>query len=156
MNDGFLAPLRQCEKERKRRRLRPECGILSTMPDPQITPGSVLAGKYRVESVLGEGGHGVVVAAHHLTLNERVAIKLLREEVAQDTETVTRFLREARASVRIKGEHVTRVLDVGELSNGMPYMVMEHLIGSDLASIVETKGWLPISLAIDYVLQTCE
>jgi len=106
--------------------------------------------------VLGEGGHGLVVAAQHMQLNERVAIKLLRDEVAQDPETVARFLREARASVRIKGEHVTRVLDVGSLPSGMPYMVMEHLTGSDLASIVETKGWLPLSLAIDYVLQTCE
>ena len=73
-----------------------------------------------------------------------------------DTGTVARFLREARAAVRMKGEHVTRVLDVASLPSGLPYIVMEHLEGADLASVVETKGWLPISLAVDYVLQTCE
>ncbi len=119
-------------------------------------PGQVLAGKYRVERVLGEGGHGVVLAAEHLTLGERVAIKLLRPEIATDAETVARFLREARASVRIKGEHVTRVLDVGALADGLPYMVMECLDGSDLANVVSTQGPLPYNLAIDYVLQTCE
>ncbi|MDF2692691.1 MAG: Serine/threonine protein kinase PrkC, regulator of stationary phase [Labilithrix sp.] len=126
------------------------------MPDSPITPGEVLAGKYRVERMLGEGGHGVVVAAQHLALGERVAIKLLRAEVSEDAETVERFLREARAAVRIKGEHVTRVLDVGSLENGTPYMVMEYLEGSDLSNLVETKGWLPVSVAVDYVLQSCE
>ena len=126
------------------------------MPDLPVAPGEVLAGKYRVERLLGEGGHGVVVAAQHLTLGERVAIKVLRPQVAQDQETIARFVREARAAVRIKGEHVTRVLDVGSLPSGMPYMVMEHLEGADLATVIETKGWLPVSLAVDYVLQTCE
>jgi len=126
------------------------------MLDLPVAPGEILAGKYRVERVLGEGGHGVVVAAQHLTLGERVAIKVLRPEVAQDHETVTRFVREARAAVRIKGEHVTRVLDVGSLPSGMPFMVMEHLEGADLSTVIEQKGWLPVSTAVDYVLQTCE
>jgi eukaryotic-like serine/threonine-protein kinase len=126
------------------------------MLDSPIAPGELLAGKYRVERKLGEGGHGVVVAAEHIALGERVAIKLLRPEVAQDSETVTRFLREARASVRIKGEHVTRVLDVGSLESGTPYMVMEYLEGADLSNVVEAKGWLPVSLAVDYILQACE
>ncbi len=124
--------------------------------DAPAQPGQVLAGKYRIERTLGEGGHGVVLAAWHVALNERVAIKLLKPEVAEDRETVARFLREARASVRIKGEHVTRVLDVGSTATGTPYMVMEHLVGSDLSSLVEAKGWLPLSVAVDYVLQTCE
>jgi eukaryotic-like serine/threonine-protein kinase len=126
------------------------------MPESPTLPGQVLAGKYRVERLLGEGGHGVVVAAEHLTLGERVAIKLLRPEIATDAETVARFLREARASVRIKGEHVTRVLDVGALADGLPYMVMECLEGSDLSSVIATEGALPWSLVIDYALQTCE
>ena len=126
------------------------------MPDPPVAPGELLAGKYLVERLLGEGGHGVVVAAQHVALGERVAIKVLRPEVAQDQETVARFVREARASVRIKGEHVARVLDVGSLPSGLPYMVMEHLEGADLSAVIEQKGWLPIATAVDYVLQTCE
>src|SRR5262249_54452244 len=117
------------------------------MTDAFTQLGQILAGKYRVERLLGEGGHGVVVAAQHLTLGERVAIKLLRPEVDEDAESIARFLREARASVRIKGEHVARVLDVGSLPDGAPYMVMEYLEGSDLGKIVEGQGWLPLSLA---------
>ena len=80
-----------------------------------IEEGDVLAGKYRVERVLGVGGMGVVVAAHHLQLDERVALKFLLPEALGDAEAVARFAREARAAVKIKSEHVARVIDVGTL-----------------------------------------
>ena len=121
-----------------------------------VFPGQVVAGKYRVERVLGEGGHGVVVAATHLVLGDKVAIKVLRPDYASDREVVARFLREARAAVRIKGEHVTRVLDVGAMEDGTPYMVMEHLSGHDLGQVLDARSRLPVALAVDYVLQTCE
>ena len=76
---------------------------------------------------------GVVVAARHLQLDERVAIKFLLPEGARESEAVDRFLREAKAAVKIKSEHVARVIDVGTLENGAPYMVMEYLEGGDLA-----------------------
>lgn len=70
---------------------------------------------------------------------------------------MTRFLREARAAVRIQSEHVARVLDVGELTNGSPYMVMEFLSGRDLADELDQPGEvLPVEVAIDYVLQASE
>src|SRR5262245_59633435 len=90
-------------------------------------PGEMIAGKYQVESILGRGGMGVVLTACHLDLNQRVAIKLLRADLAQGGEAVARFLREARAAARIQSEHVVRVFDVGRLDNGAPYIVMEHL-----------------------------
>ena len=87
-----------------------------------VREGDVVAGKDRVDRVLGVGGMGVVVAAHHVQLDERVAIKLLLPEAAADPASVARFEREARAAVKIKSEHVARVIDVGNLDNGSPYM----------------------------------
>jgi serine/threonine protein kinase len=121
-----------------------------------VRPGEVLAGKYRVERLLGAGGMGVVVAAHHLQLDERVALKFLLPEALRNPEAVGRFIREARAAVKIKGEHVARVSDVGQLENGSPYIVMEYLEGLDLAAWLKQRGPLPIDLAVDFVLQTCE
>src|SRR6185503_11345671 len=98
---------------------------------PPITPGTILAGKYRVERVIGQGGMGVVVEARHISLDERVALKFLLPSYAKTAEASQRFLREARAAVKIKGEHVARVTDVGTLEDGAPYMVMEYLDGTD-------------------------
>jgi eukaryotic-like serine/threonine-protein kinase len=121
-----------------------------------IQQGELLAGKYRVEQVLGAGGMGYVVAATHEQLGQRVAVKLLVPELCENEDSVTRFLREARAAVRIQSEHVARVLDVGELTNGAPYMVMEFLSGRDLAEELDLPGQLEVSQAIDYVLQASE
>jgi serine/threonine-protein kinase len=115
----------------------------------------VLVGKYRVERVLGAGGMGVVVAAHHLTLDEKVAIKFLLPEMVEDAVSASRFLREARAAVKIKSEHVARVFDVGTLESGAPYMVMEFLEGGDLAGWLRERGPLPIEQTIEFVLQAC-
>jgi serine/threonine-protein kinase len=120
-----------------------------------VVPGQVLAGKYQVERVLGQGGMGVVVAAHHVQLDTKVAIKLLLPEMLNNREVVARFAREARAAVKITSEHVARVLDVGTLETGAPYMVMEFLEGGDLAAWLKQRGPLPIEQAVDFVLQAC-
>jgi serine/threonine-protein kinase len=125
-------------------------------PEPTVAPGQVLAGKYRVERVLGKGGMGMVVAALHLQLDKRVALKFLLPEVAQNPEIIARFAREARAAGKIESEHVAKVLDVGTLEDGMPYMVMEYLEGQDLSQHVKQRGALPGQDAIEYVLQACE
>ncbi|WP_437782168.1 protein kinase domain-containing protein [Sorangium sp. So ce1097] len=118
-----------------------------------VVEGDVIAGKYRVDRVLGRGGMGMVVAASHLVLPHRVAIKLL---VSDDNPAlVQRFLREARAAARLEGEHVVRVLDVGELDSGVPYIVMEYLEGEDLSDVLRTCGPLGVTEAADYVLQAC-
>jgi serine/threonine-protein kinase len=121
-----------------------------------ISPGDVLAGKYRVERVLGEGGMGVVVAAHHLQLDQKVALKFLLPAALTSPDSVARFLREARAVAKIRSEHVARVIDFGQLENGSPYIVMEYLEGSDLSKWLEQRGVLPVAQAIDFVLQSCE
>jgi serine/threonine-protein kinase len=120
-----------------------------------VLPGDVLAGKYQVERVLGHGGMGVVVAAHHVQLDTKVAIKFLLPDMLKNEEAVARFTREARAAVKITGEHVARVLDVGVLDTGAPYMVMEFLEGGDLAAWLRQRGPLPIEQAVEFVLQAC-
>jgi serine/threonine-protein kinase len=124
--------------------------------DIGVRPGDVLAGKYEVKQVLGVGGMGVVVAAHHLQLDERVALKFLLPSALSNPEAISRFEREARAAVKIKSAHVARVIDVGKLESGSPYMVMEYLEGIDLACWLETRGVLPIEDAVEFVLQACE
>ena len=126
------------------------------MLESHLAPGVVIAGKYRIERVLGEGGMGYVLGARNLALDEPVAIKVLKHDAVSSAEAVARFFREARASVRMKGEHVAKVLDVGELDDGTPYMLMELLEGTDLQALVERDGPLPLSTVVDYVLQTCE
>src|SRR4051812_31818578 len=125
------------------------------MPAP-VEAGRILAGKYRVERVLGEGGMGVVVAAMHLELEERVALKFLLPQMANNAEYVARFVREARAAAKIRSPHVARVSDVGRLEDGSPYMVMEYLEGADLARYLEQHGRLALEEAVTYVLQVCE
>jgi serine/threonine-protein kinase len=121
-----------------------------------VRPGEVLADKYRIEQVLGQGGMGVVVQATHLHLDERVAIKFLLPAALQNEEAVARFAREARAAVKIKSEHVARVIDVGTLGTGCPYMVMEYLSGGDLSQLIQQRGPLPVEEAVDYILQASE
>jgi serine/threonine-protein kinase len=116
----------------------------------------VLAEKYRIERVLGQGGMGIVVAAMHLQLEERVAIKFLLPELAHDPALVTRFLREGRSAIKIRSEHVVRVLDVGTLPGGTPYMVMEYLEGKNFEELLEDQGRVPVELAVDHLLQATE
>ncbi len=121
-----------------------------------VLAGAVLAGKYRVDRVLGEGGMGVVVAAVDLQLERRVAIKFLLPEYSQQHEAAQRFLREARAAVKIQSEHVARVIDVGTMESGAPYMVMEYLEGGDLAALLDERKALPAEEAVAYVLEACD
>ncbi|WP_437941192.1 protein kinase domain-containing protein [Sorangium sp. So ce341] len=119
-----------------------------------VAEGQILSGKYRVERILGQGGMGVVVAALHEQLHQRVAIKMLHP--GANAEMVERFVREARAAVRLKSEHVARVLDVGTLETGAPFMVMEYLEGSDLQETLRQRGPLELEEAVGYVLEACE
>src|SRR5687767_11919777 len=116
--------------------------------------GDRILGKYVVERVLGVGGVGVVVAARHLQLDQRVAIKVLSTRAGDERE-FRRTLREARAAVKITSEHVTRVLDF-ETDQDRPCIVMEYLEGEDLGHLVRSRGPQPVADAVGYVLQACE
>lgn len=118
--------------------------------------GSVLAGKYRVERVIGSGGMGHVVEATHLELDELVALKFLNADGMNDPETLARFRREAKLAAKIKSEHVAKVTDVGRLESGAPFIVMELLRGRDLSQVLRERRCLPVSEAVDYLLQAME
>lgn len=109
----------------------------------------MLEGKYRLNRLLGEGGMGVVVAATHIGLDQRVAIKFLHPEATRNKEAVERFQREAKVAAKVKSEHVTRVHDVGRAPGNVPYIVMEHLEGIDLGDLIDREGRLPVEEACE-------
>jgi eukaryotic-like serine/threonine-protein kinase len=124
--------------------------------DAPVQEGDLLAGKYRVEKVLGYGGMGVVVSAFRGDLEQRVAVKFLSPAAAERPDAAERFRREARAAAKIRSEHVARVLDVGTLDNGLPYMVMEFLEGNDIADELRRYQRLEITQAVEFMLQAIE
>lgn len=125
-------------------------------PTPPVKPGDIVAGKYRVDRILGMGGMGIVIAATHIELHERRALKFLLPNALANAEAIERFMREARAASRLKSEHVARVHDIGKLEDDAPYMVMEYLDGYDLGAAVKQYGALPLETVIFYVLQAME
>jgi serine/threonine-protein kinase len=117
--------------------------------------GDIVGGKYRVERVVGAGGMGVVVAAVHLELGQRVALKFILPDAMAGRDAVERFFREARAIARLNSEHITRVFDVSRTDEENPYMVLELLEGEDLAHLHRSKGPLSVGDAVEYLLQAC-
>ncbi len=125
--------------------------------------GEVVASKYRVEEVLGTGGMAFVLAVEHVELRERFALKFLNEQFLADPRVIERFTQEAKAACRLRSEHIARVYDVGthrvsgrESEPRAPFLVMEHLTGRDLATVVHESGPLPIESAVEYAMQACD
>jgi serine/threonine-protein kinase len=132
---------------------------VSTTPrwiDAGVGIGEIFLEKYRVDSILGHGGMGVVALCTHLALNERVAIKMLRRDVLDDADAVERFMREAQSASKLKSEYVARVTDVGRSPTDVPYMVMEYLEGHDLGALLEDRGRIGLPWAVELTLQACE
>ena len=119
--------------------------------------GEIIAGKYRVERILGIGGMGVVVAAQHIRLDEKVALKFLLSAALTNPEAVARFVREARAASKIKSEHVARVLGRRDARQRLPVHGDGVPAGDGPLGVpVQKHGALPFPQAVDYVLQACE
>ena len=126
---------------------------------PYASPINVgdIVDKYRVERVLGVGAMGVVAAGRHTTLDQIVAIKFLVEhKFGSPEESIARFLGEARAAAKIQSDYICRVSDVGMLTSGIPYMIMEYLEGNDLEEEIMNRGQLDLGEAVDYVLQALD
>ncbi|HVZ36767.1 MAG TPA: protein kinase, partial [Polyangiaceae bacterium] len=119
-------------------RQRTSVGAIAEMPasrriEPaQYAAGRVLSGRFRIEHLIGRGSMGVVLAARHVELDARVAIKAIAREMQALPGVLARFAREAKAAVAIRSEHVARVFDVGTDDELGPYIVMEYLEGRDL------------------------
>jgi serine/threonine-protein kinase len=121
----------------------------------QFQTGDVLVAKFRIVRIVGEGGMGVVYEAEHLSLSERVALKVLHSDQEPGDRRAQRLLREARAAARIKSEHVARVNDFGTLPDGSPFLVMELVEGESLSRVLRERGPLPVEVAVQYALQIC-
>ncbi len=127
-------------------------------PSKQAEPhtpnvGELVAGKYRVEAQLGSGGMGAVLSARHEQLGQIVALKVLHPTACEDPDAVARFMREARSAASLESEHVVRIFDVGTSEHGSPFMVMERLVGFDLAQTLDQHGPLDANLAALCVYQ---
>ncbi|HEY6080925.1 MAG TPA: serine/threonine-protein kinase [Polyangiaceae bacterium] len=131
---------------------------VDTEPETElpVPAGQLLGGKYSVDAVFAEGGMGIVCMGRHVELAQPVAIKFLRRALSGRPSVVQRFLNEARALAALRSEHVVRVMDVGQLESGRPYLVMEHLDGVHLEALLEDQGPLSVETAISYLLQVCE
>ena len=116
-----------------------ETVVLPSSPVAEQLPGDLIAGKYRLERELGRGAMGTVWAAVHVTLNQRVAIKLISGDQSRSTEARLRFGVEAKAAARLRSRHVVQVYDDGETPNGTPYIVMEYLEGETLEQRLERQ-----------------
>jgi serine/threonine protein kinase len=120
--------------------------------DPMI--GKVVAGRYRLEARLGEGGMGIVYRARHVLIDRVVALKLIRPDLRGETHLRAWMLREARAANRVDHAHIIDIHDIGETEEGELYLVMEYLVGTPLSAEL-ARGPLPIARGVDILEQMC-
>jgi serine/threonine-protein kinase len=120
------------------------------------TLGRVLGGRYAIESVLARGGMGIVYRARHLAVGRPVAVKILRADLARNTEALARFHREAQAAAAIGHPHIIEVIDFGHGPEGDAYLVMELIDGIDLAGLLRREGPLPVSRALGIARQVAD
>jgi serine/threonine protein kinase len=118
--------------------------------------GTVVRGKYRILARLGEGGMAVVYKAHHELLDELRALKVIRPELARDTDFMSRFKNEAIMARKLNHPNAVRVDDLDIAEDGLPFIAMELVVGDTLETLVQRVGALPVSLALDIALNVCE
>lgn len=121
---------------------------LSVPPPESIRAGHIVAGKYRIDALLGAGAMGTVWTATHVNLGSKVAVKLISSDFARSTEAKSRFLAEAKAAAALRSNYVVQVFDSGMTEDGIPYLVMEHLKGESLEERIQRSGRLPLDQAV--------
>jgi serine/threonine-protein kinase len=144
----------------------PKCGVeypdattlcpadgIALEKDPDSLVGTTLAGKYRIDARLNEGGMGTVYRGCHILMDKTVAIKVLRPSLAADEKIVARFSREARAASRITHPNAISVTDFGEDERGHVFLVMEFLSGKTLKQLIRDEGPLPLARVVDITRQ---
>jgi eukaryotic-like serine/threonine-protein kinase len=159
--DGITPPVPLARPMVGQSRTATLIGPISAAPlEPRVKTsalalGDIVAERYQVEAVIGAGGMGIVYEAKHLGLGTKVALKVIRPDIAQNSSLWKRFAREARALGALHNKHVVRVHDAGTLPSGLRYLVMELLAGTDLRRLLQDGGPMPVARAVDYVLQVC-
>lgn len=124
--------------------------------DPEARLGQVMADRYRLLEVMGQGGMGVVYLAEHVVLEKRVALKVLNEELTHSRDAVNRFIYEAKAASRIGHENIVDITDFGTTPEGGVFFVMELLEGLDLGERLKREGRFPWELACRAAIQVCD
>lgn len=132
--------------------LCPSDGIALEKTDDSLL-GQTLAGKYRIDERLSEGGMGTVYKGTHVLMDKTVAVKVLRPSLAADEKIVARFSREARAASKISHPHALSVTDFGEDENGIVFLVMEYIDGQTLKDIIREQGPMPLARVVEIIRQ---
>jgi endoglucanase len=127
---------------------------MTAAPDAERV-GELVGGKYKIVRLLARGGMGVVYEAQHTVVRRRFAIKFLRRDLAERRDILSRFQREAEAAGALENDNVTAAIDFGITADGTPYIVMEYLVGENLACLLQREGRLPLGRAADLVAQAC-
>jgi serine/threonine-protein kinase len=125
--------------------------VLEKTSDPLV--GQTLAGKYRIEELINEGGMGAVYRGTHTLMDKTVAVKVLHPSLAADDKIVARFSREAKAASRISHPHALNVTDFGESENGIVFLVMEYLRGQTLKDVIRSAGPMSLTRALEIIRQ---
>jgi serine/threonine protein kinase/Tfp pilus assembly protein PilF len=133
----------------------PEVTETLQTPTRELTTGSTFAGRYQVIEELGHGGMGRVYKVHDAELNEKVALKLLRPDVAADPETIERFRNELKSARQVSHKNVCRMFDIGR-AEGAPYITMEYVPGEDLKRLIRKIGQMPAGRTVSIARQVCE
>src|SRR5580765_4538562 len=126
----------------------------ATPPSGGLTPGAIIAGRYRLVALLGRGGMGEVYRADDLTLDQPVALKFLPEGVGGDSDKLAQFHNELRTARQVSHKNVVRLYDLGE-AGGRRFLTMEYVDGEDLASLLRRIGRIPQDKAIELARQLC-
>lgn len=134
--------------------LEDEVSGVRLVPTSDDEPCPLLAGKYRLEGVIAEGGVGVVYRAWHMELERHVAIKMLRPKYGHNVDAIARLHREAQVMAQLHGNHSARVMDVGATEDGTAFIVLELLEGTDLRQLLRKQGPLSVPDMIDFMWQT--
>jgi serine/threonine protein kinase len=129
--------------------------IASTASDDPLV-GNILDGRYKVLKRIGEGGMGIVYEALHVSIEKKVALKVLRDDFSSRPEVVERFRQEAKSASRIGHEHIVDISDFGETPGGQSYFVMEMLVGEDLAGVLSRERTLAVRRAARILVQCCK
>lgn len=139
----------------------PGVGVSEVAPRPSLQQshtnlvGTVLADRYRLLKLIGEGGMGSVYQAEHITIGRKLAIKVLAPEFCDTPEIVARFLQEARTASMLHHEHIVDITDFGYTKQGLAFLTMEYLEGEDLATLLAREGRQPWSRVRRMILQVC-
>jgi len=116
----------------------------------------IIAGRFKIEREIGTGGMGTVYLATHLGLERRVAVKIIRSEIAGDEDVADRFLREARTMAKLRHSHAAMIFDAGSLPDGRHFIVMEFVEGETLSQALAREGRFPASKAVRIATEICD